>query len=224
MRKRNPKKQKIPRSLSLAPEREYTSYNNLQLTFLKPRQVSTMRYVGHFTTTLLTMVASNQIMNLNSIFDPDRTGAGHFPYGYATIIGIYNRYRVIKTWWKVCFSPSTASYDICVVPTNGALATAVTTQLTWEQAAANPRALLWNLGASGTTKEISSSVALNSLNGVSIIEYKADDRFESQVASSPTELMVLNVCTFNPNGGTIVINFFVELTFEVDLHDLIAVV
>jgi len=42
--------------------------------------------------------------NLNSIYKPNRTYAGHQPYGHDTFAQLYNRYRIYKVKWTAIFS------------------------------------------------------------------------------------------------------------------------
>lgn len=40
------------------------------------------------------VLGTEQVWNLNSLYDPDSTGAGHQPYGYDALAVAYNRYKV----------------------------------------------------------------------------------------------------------------------------------
>lgn len=199
---------------------KYTSVHKSRFTFLDPHMYITLRYTQVTTFTNLTTVGSAQIFNLNSVFDPDRTGGGHQPYGFDQIAVLYNRYRVLKTHWKVTFGPTTNSPVGCVVvPTNGLLAAAITNIATFESSAEIPFAWSSMVPNAGSIQTHSGSMALNELNGCTRNEYLADDRFESQVASSPTELMVLTVGIVNTSTVTVVNTVIVTLEFEVDFHD-----
>jgi len=199
-----------------------TTYEPKRLTFLSPRMIITMKYTDGLSFTLATVTASTQVYNLNSQFDPDRTGSGHQCYGYDQIATFYNRYRVHKARWHLIFSPSSASYRVGVLPMNGLLAASVVDLATFTTARENPRCKGWIQGASGQSKPFTGSVNLQLLNGVRSVEYNADDRFEAVVSASPSEVMVLQVMFYNPGGGTITINVDVTLEFDVDFHDPIS--
>jgi hypothetical protein len=214
------KRRKLSRNAyKLGVSSPYTNYENTRYSFLDPHKYMTLKYTDVVTTSLATTVGVSQVYNLNSLFDPDRTGTGHQPYGFDQMSALYNRYRVLKTRWRICFSPSSLTYAISVIPMNGLLAASVTNLATFVTAAESPRAVNWEQGASGQSHLISGQVPLNNLTGVTSTEYLADDRFEAIVTASPSEVMVLQVVLYNPSGSTISINYVVDLYYEVDMHD-----
>ncbi len=62
----------------------------------KPIMYTRLRYTDNYTFTTGTagVYGSEQIMRLNSIFDPDFTSGGHQPYGRDSLAILYNRYKV----------------------------------------------------------------------------------------------------------------------------------
>jgi len=70
---------------------------NKALQPIPQRYIATMKYSQTF---LLSDVSPGWTFNLNSIFDPDRTGTGHQPYGHDTFQTLYNRYRVKDRDWE----------------------------------------------------------------------------------------------------------------------------
>lgn len=74
-------------------------------------RVSTMRYSDLYTLTSTTGVIAYQIMNANSVYDPDATGVGHQPISYDIMAQLYNHYTVIGSKVKVEFIDSGASSD-----------------------------------------------------------------------------------------------------------------
>lgn len=201
----------------------YTAREKYSLTFLDPHRYMAFRYVGTFALTAAIGVATQQTMNLNSLFDPDRTGVGHQPYGYDQISALYNRYRVLKTRVKVTFGTCGSTLHVLTLPINGLLPVAITNQVTFETAAENPRAISKICGGSGApTITMRKNIDLKNLNGVPAVEYHADDRFEAQVGASPIEVIVLVVAIYNPNGPTATQAIEIELIFETDMHDPIS--
>jgi hypothetical protein len=168
---------------------------------------------------VLTTAASNNVFRLNSIFDPDSAVGGTQPYGYDQLAALYNRYRVLKVRYKITFLASTAGYAIAVVPSNGALNPAPTDVTSLSAVAMNPwgKLVIYALGAKPPV--VSGTISLNVLGGVRSAEYLADDRFEAQIGANPAEVISINIGTANPSGGTITIAWFIELWYEVDLHD-----
>lgn len=220
-RKRNGKnKTKDNReAYELAWPESYSNYENPSIGFLNPHKYVEFKYNDVFSYTLTTVTGSNQIMRLNSIFDPDLTGTGHQPYGYDQLAALYNRYRVLSCKWKVTFHAESLGFYICVVPSNGNLATAVTNAASFTLAGESPRSVCKAQGTGASAITISSRIHLNNLNGVTRTEYLADDRFEAQIGANPSELIVLNICTYNPSGSSVAIDFMLEMVYYVDLHD-----
>jgi len=209
----------VPRLLYTKLSNGYTAGDSRSITFLDPHRYLTLKYVEIVTTTLAAVTAENTIFNLNSIFDPNRSLAGHQPYGYDQLAALYNRYRVLSTFWKVIFAAAVTSYRVAVIPSNGLLASAVVDQATFQTACEVPYG--WNDSQPPAAPSIirAQSMDLNKLGGVREAEFIADDRFEAQIGASPTEVVVLNICSFNPAGAGITPSFTVELHYMVDLHD-----
>jgi hypothetical protein len=219
-RKRNRKNKRARANNAYTlPVNGYTTQQRPKFTFLDPHMFITLRYAQSVTNSTLTTAANNNIFRLNSIFDPDAAVGGTQPYGYDQAAALYNRYRVLKTRYKVTFLASTGTYNAAVIPSNGALNAAPSDLTTFTGAVMNPyaRYKTYNLGAPAPV--FTGKHDLNVLGGVRQVEYLADDRFEAQIGANPAEVISLNIASHNPTGGTISIAFFVELWYEVDLHD-----
>jgi hypothetical protein len=212
-------RQNYNRGYGLTNNRGYTQIARPAWQFLEPHQYLTFKYSDFQTITLLTVTGVSQIYNLNSLFDPDRTGTGHQPYGYDQLSAMYNRYRVLRVKWKVKFATSSGDYFALVLPSNGLLASAPTTLAPFITASECPLSKSIIQSSTSQSETVIGSIKLNELNGVTRTEYIADDRFEAQVSTSPAELIVLNLAFYNPNVGTTIINFNVTLEYEADLHD-----
>jgi hypothetical protein len=201
----------------------YTNFENSARTFLDPHKYITLRYSEVFNFTLATATGTQALFRLNSIFDPNAAVGGHQPYGYDQLAALYNRYRVLSCHWKVIFGTQASTYHIVILPINGALASAITTALTFETACEMPRARTFTQGGGGSPTIVAQGgIKLNDLNGVTIPEYLADDRFEAQIGANPAEVMNLVVGNYNPTAGTITIGYTVELIYKVDIHDPLA--
>lgn len=220
MKKQNKKKyNKRARQSYAITGRGYSSKEKISYTFLDPHKYIAAKYVQVFSQSIATNVGINQVMNLNSCFDPDRSGVGHQPYGWDQIAALYNRYRVLKCKWKVSFGASSDTYRWVIVPINGLLNASITNATTYEAACENPRAIsgFQCFGAGEIVKR--GTTALNNLNGVTRTEYLADDRYESLTTASPSEVMTLTIGLQNQTAATLIIPFTVEMIFETDLHD-----
>ncbi len=226
MRKNKRKNKKNQRKqYSLVPLSSYGNIENRALGFLDPHKYITLHYTELLTFNLATLTAVNSIWRLNSIFQPyiSGPGTGHQPFGFDQLAALYNRYRVLKCRYHITYMPSTASYFMAASPTNGNLATAVTTAATYTTACEVPRA--WSSVQASTAYATihAKTISLNDIGGVIWTEFLADDRFEAAVGSNPAEVVPLNIAFYNPSGGTISISCQLKLAYEVDLHDPILV-
>lgn len=78
-----------------------------------PREIVTaLRYVDTHTIQSSAGSAGGQVFRLNSVYDPDFTGAGHQPLYYDQFTAVYNKYVVIGATIKVDFSPLSDDTEI----------------------------------------------------------------------------------------------------------------
>lgn len=73
---------------------------------------TTLRYQDNYTLTSSSGSAAQNIFRLNSLFDPDYTGAGHQPLYFDQIAAIYGNYRVRYARMDVLFLPLTDDTEI----------------------------------------------------------------------------------------------------------------
>ena len=133
-------------------------------------------------------------MNLNSVFDPNRTGGGHQPYAFDTLASLYNRYRVIACGYRINVAAQQSTGNTLVVtalPANTAV-----TATTASEVRENPRAKYIAQTPGGGTMYLTGKSYIPSLVGRSKAQYMADDRYQAEVTASPNELAVLNLQTF----------------------------
>jgi len=131
--------------------------------------------------------------NLNSLYDPNLTGAGHQPYGYDQMVDLYNRYRVYKVDYVVSAYNSaadgTTASVIGVLPSNEPLSVSGGVSELME----NPRAKYITQINGGGLKVLKGSISLPSLVGRSKAQYMADDRYQALATASPSEQAILNI-------------------------------
>jgi hypothetical protein len=197
----------------------FSNFEKKGITFLDPHKFVTLRYVETFQYTLLTTVADQQRMRLNSLYDPNQTGTGQQPYGFDQLATLYNFYRVWNTRWKIVFSPAAVTYHLTVIPTNAALSSAITDQATFEAACRSPFAKSWAQGASGLSHCERGFMSLPKLNGRRPEEYKNEERTAANFTGSPTEILDLYIALYNPNAVTLTANVLVEMEFETEVFD-----
>lgn len=178
-----------------------------------------MKYADRYNINALAGGAGVQIFNLNSTFDPDRTGVGHQPWGRDQIATLYNRYRVFAVSWRVTFFPLATAGSLFVVPLN-------TDQTLQAQSISNiretPRAIV-KISSTTDPTVFTGRISLASLNGQTSAQYKGADRFESLSTADPSELMTLQVGAIANSSGATTYVVDAQLTYHVEWFDPVPV-
>lgn len=187
-------------------------YNNA-LQPIPQRYITSMKYSETFDLNTLQPFLR---MNLNSIFDPNRTGTGHQPYGHDTFQTLYNRYRVISCSWVISVYNAGSPIRLACQPANEELApTSVS------EACENPRTKFIIQYPGGNTNMLKGKINIPSLVGRSKAQYMADDRYQAQFGNSPNELAILNVFTANLlDNARDATQVTVTLKYKVEMFDV----
>lgn len=185
------------------------------LSSLQPfpsRQIVKMKYSDVFTTN--TGNGWNYNYNINSIFDPNRTGTGHQPYGHDQLAVLYNRYRVIScSYVLTAYSGSIPIRFACIPSNEVKLYTSVA------ELAENPRAKFAMQIPNGNSKMLKGKVYLPALMGRSKAQYVADDRFAATFGTSPQELGILTMTALGLQENTTDVNWTITLEYTVEVFD-----
>lgn len=213
MARRPPSKGKprYQRKRKFARRRNPTTNVNRSLQPIPARYICKMKYAD----SVLTNVDGQHVMNLNSLFDPDRTGVGHQPYGYDTLSTLYNRYRVISCGWRatVCLSSAAPSIVIGAIPSNDV-------SILWAslgELLENPRAKYITQNPGSPALVLRGKSYMPALMGRTKAQYMADDNYQAIVTASPSETGLLYLQAFDNTGaplGSIRINVVLEYTVE----------
>lgn len=155
------------------------------------------------------------LFNLNSLFDPDRTGTGHQPLGFDQLKTLYNRYRVYKVDYEIHWVTTTTDpVMIIAVPTNespgiGSLETALETY----------SAKCSKAGNVYTPCRVFGSVDLAVLNGKTLQQYTDDDTTQAVIGSSPSELLILHACFASMSVSNVTGYAVVKLVMHSEFSD-----
>lgn len=183
---------------------------NRALTPFAQRYITKMKYSEAYTLS----VGNNyqQIMNLNSVYDPNRTAGGHQPYGFDQLSPIYNRYRVIATSWVINAYSGTSPIRFGCMPCNEV----PPNNSNMSELAENPRAQFKIQLPNGSTQAILGRVSIPSLCGRTRAQYMADDRYQATVTGSPNELALLFITaqTMADVNTDVTVNVTLEYTVE----------
>lgn len=183
-----------------------------------PRSMAVnLKYTEMINITLTTSLAFDYLFNLNSIFDPNRSGTGHQPQAHDQWATFYNRYRVDKIHCKLlpCGSTSTHGQRFTIFPSNS------TTGITaYDQATEMPYAKSAVCITTGSTRgSLIATYDLATIAGVNKTIYQSDDRYQAAFGSSPTEALCLHVVVEDGAFSNPSVYYSVELTFQVVLSD-----
>jgi len=177
------------------------------------RQIVKMKYAEAFVTNVSN--AYNYALNLNSIYDPNRTGTGHQPYGHDQLATLYNRYRVISCSYVIQAYSGAYPIRYAVLPANEVKSVGTIAEMV-----ENPRSQYRLQIPGGSTTKLTGKVYIPALVGRSKSQYMADDRYQSTFGSSPSELAILNLCALaNAEVGTDV-NWTITLEYTVEVFDV----
>lgn len=193
-----------------------TTTVNRSLQPIPNRYICKMKYA----TTVNTDAFGQYIFNMNSLFDPDRSGFGHQPYGFDPLANLYNRYRVISCGWRIQYASGTAATPIIVasLPNNDLGLNYANTGEMLE----NPRCKYIQQNPSAPVVTLHGKQYLPKLMGRSKSQYMADDNYQAIVTASPTELGLLYLQTFNGFSGAAFpgVGLTVLLEFTVEFFDV----
>lgn len=154
--------------------------------------------------------------NLNSVFDPNRSGIGHQPYGHDQLATLYNRYRVIACSYNCYFTSSgTTTTQLTAVPANE-----VQIFSSAAEARENPRARFAIQVPNARPPVLSGKVYLPSLVGRTKAQYMADDRYQAATGSNPLELAILNLQSASISDVQTAITVMIVLEYTVEWFDV----
>lgn len=157
--------------------------------------------------------------NLNSIYDPDRTGLGHQPLSHDQWATFYNKYRVYKVDYEIAFVALTASNVPMAVWLEASNDTTPPTTLTgWlEQSAVSNFKVL---NSNTPSCRFTGTINLPALLGYTNMQYKTEEENAGVMTASPFNLAILNVIaasmdqTANPD-----VMYTMKLTYHCELFD-----
>lgn len=154
--------------------------------------------------------------NLNSLWDPNRTGTGHKPYGMNQLTPLYNRYRVISCGYRIqpvqTGATGAQSIQIVALPSNED-----NSIFSLQQARENPRAKYVTQSVGGNMVTLSGKVYIPSLFGRNKSQYMADDSYQALTNASPAELACLNIYSAGTGADvttSCVLQILLEYTVE----------
>lgn len=183
---------------------------------IAPRFLCKLKYCENIAASLTSGVFYGpQRFNLNSIYDPNRTGGGHQPYGHDTLNSLYNRYRVYKVTGYVKFSQTSSGIpvNVAICPENN-----LTTYNNIEHMQESPMAQVGLLNHQQNVQTLKFKYYLPKIGGYSKQEYRTSSRTEAQFGYDPSEVMTFGIGAL-AGGSGVTLNMQVCLVYHVECTD-----
>lgn len=181
-----------------------------------PRTIVRLKYNDKFSSDGTNM---DYVWNANSIFDPDRSGTGHQPYGHDTYLALYNRYRVFRCDYnfRVGFASGTSiSFKIVHGCTNDP------NRFNSASLASESPQMYTAVATNGANNRFKGSINLPFINGKTALKYKTDDNNAALMGASPAETLCLHIVHADlagsaPASGAVLVD--ITLIFHVEMFD-----
>ncbi len=156
----------------------------------------------------------NYQFNANSVFDPDRSGVGHQPYGHDQLSALFNRYRVMRFQYLCEVIPGN---DIAnSVIEWGTLVRNGTYTVAYPEVFELPFVKTSTMTTNGVPKALRGRVDLSRINERGI-SYITDDRTSADTGSNPSEVILFTF--FGLSNQTNLARVRVTLTYDVEYFD-----
>lgn len=190
MPKRGAKRTRTGRRPARRQRRRKLAVNvNRALTPIAQRYITKLKYSEALSLNVTLGVPNVYRFNLNSLFDPNRTGAGHQPYGFDQLTPLYNRYRVISCAYMVSLVTASNYLQAAALPTNSP----TTTFNSVDHMRESPRARYILQAPNAPIKTLRGKVYIPSLLGRTKAQYMADDNYQAIYNQNPAELAILDI-------------------------------
>ena len=182
---------------------------------IAPKYITTLKYSDIISPpSSITGLSHNWQFNINSIFDPDRTGTGHQPLGHDQLALLYYRYRVFGVSWRATFFQSANIGSVYAVVANDSTTLANSSYAVMKE---RPHAFIKSVSTDKPTV-ITGRVSLPKLNGLTSAQFKANEQTQSLFGTNPSEQFFLNIGGI-PAATTAAFPFTVDLVFHVECFD-----
>jgi hypothetical protein len=153
----------------------------------------THKYVHNFPMSTGTgVMGTQQVMRMNSPYDPDYTSGGHQASTFDTFITLYDNYRVDKCFWKITFNTPGANNDILCLATVAPSTTGSLTAANINYPQERDDCISGQLSPAGNRRcVLHGSFDLNLIVGKPRMQYQADNLYASPNSTNPSQDILL---------------------------------
>lgn len=197
----------VTRSRRLALPRRITP-------FLANKRTTQHVYGSQYEVSLTSGTGSLRLFRGNGMYDPDRSGTGHQPYGFDQISALYKYFNVAGSSIRAWFVVATAGHAVLLNVSPDASATTVPTITTssemLEMFRGDP---VISSNFDGGFAIVSKSDAISSKD-IMLGRWQESDNTGTSTAD-PTNQWTWNVGLFNASAYTVTGHLFVRITYDV---------
>lgn len=147
------------------------------------------------------LTGTEQVYRLNSLFDPDFTGAGHQPYGFDQMANFYNLYCVYKVHIQIKIVEQSSNNPALLVnvsnSANGGYST--NAKKPWEEL---ERPGNFVIHANGELKQWDQTLWIADIEGCSRSQIYNNDVYQAQKTTNPFLFPVLRMACGSDTGST----------------------
>lgn len=155
-----------------------------------PSMTRALEYTDRFTFTAggSGLYGTEQIMRLNSLFDPDLTGTGHQPYGFDQLAALYFRYKVHKVKLSLEFADPSGDGIVIAVAVQNTDSSQAITGSSQSSVAERPNVFTHAISNTGDQDFIFESVVdIEKIDGLTKNQFEANiEEYSALCTASPT--------------------------------------
>lgn len=156
-----------------------------------------------FTSGAAGVLGTEQVMNLNSLYDPNALAGGHQPYGHDELNLLYKNYKVYGVKFTLIFSNPSADNMVCaarISPPNGPQSL---TGQSGTQVAEQPMSVLKYINNSGRQiVTITQYFPMSTILGVTPLQFKSayNNSYTAAFGANPSAMPTLRISAGDANG------------------------
>lgn len=158
---------------------------------------------------------------LNSLYDPDNSGAGGQPYYFDQYMGLYGKYKVFGCFvqWRLCVTTSTSNLFTPIAAMVPWVTTAGYPDI---QTAINRKGVVWrNVMPGQQSYYLKKYYSIADLFGVTKRAVADEDNFSGTVTSNPNNLPILQLMLYNNDASaTLTVTSEIQLTYYTKFYSI----
>lgn len=182
-------------------------------TTLKYSELFAMTYAGF-------AVPASHNFRMNSIHDPNSTGAGHQPLGHDQMQGIYNKYRCFGCRYSITFTNQEQKYAEVAIVLRPNVATSGNFETCLESAHTVFRASLGEKGSGSATRTATGFASVKQIRGISKFTMRGENDYSALLGNNPVISPTIQIYVINQNTSVAcTVNVRVNLTYYCEFFD-----